>query len=154
MYKCGKNVTCNFGEVSFDERILYRGRILKESPDEKCTVNDVFTLYVYTRSVISCWCTPFTKIKTGAEESFIKVERWREIQFCDMCTTNFRVARWFEFVSVYYLSRYPDVNYRLNVSSQIFICEHLTRSLDSYLFLYIGATSFLLKQNIWFKYAS
>lgn len=27
---------------------------------------------------------------------------------------------------------------------QIFICKHLTRSLDSYLFLYIGATTFLL----------
>lgn len=151
MYKCGKNVTCNFGEVFFmkeycieSKRVLTVSNIV--SLPTKCTINDVFTLYL----CISFWCTPCTEIKTSAEESFIKVERSREIQFCDMCTTNFRVARWFE---LYLCIVSQDTQMLITGLTflQTFICKHLTRSLANYLFLYIGATSFLLKQNIWFK---
>lgn len=49
MYKCEKNVTCNFGEVSFMKEYCIESKeeqLLKESPDEKCIINDVFTLYL------------------------------------------------------------------------------------------------------------
>lgn len=128
MYKCEKNVTCNFGEVSFmkkycieSKEFLKESRMLWDLLDENgISLFNIMYLH-YLRYCCNVHLAE-TKKKQAHKRTSSKWDvRKREIRFCDMCTTNSRTW-WFEvFVSVYCLSRYPDVNCRLNVSSNFYM---------------------------------
>lgn len=80
MYKCGKNVTCNFGEVFFVKEYCMKNQgFLKSLEYSESPGRKMYRLMMYLHYI--CDITLMYTLhrdKRGAEKSFIKVERSRE----------------------------------------------------------------------------